>query len=103
MPVILPHQLIQYLHDEGINDIDERGARDYWQHCVQHTEWAATHPCTTSAEPCLPIPTFAYGDDVKFNNNEKLTCMYLGMLLSAKRDSMRTHFPMFVIREVHMH
>ena len=98
-PVILPHHLIHYLHKEGISDIDEAASRHYWQHIQKFTEWGAGHPC--SADPSdLVIGTFVYGDDIKFNNNEKLTAVDLGYVLAEKKvDSMKTHHPLFVVRE----
>ncbi|CAE7855220.1 unnamed protein product, partial [Symbiodinium necroappetens] len=73
--------------------------RQYWTHMAKHTEWAASHPC--SQYPETSIPTFLYGDDVKYNRQEKLTCIYLGFILADKKGlAMRTHFPIFIVRVV---
>ena len=98
MPVILPHHLLQYLHGIDADQIDMDAARDYWSHVQKHTDWGRVHPCP-AGQPCNPL--FVYGDDVKFNNNEKLTCVCMGYILSEKKGlSLRTHFPLFVIRQV---
>ncbi|CAE7338863.1 unnamed protein product [Symbiodinium sp. CCMP2592] len=79
--------------------IQREANREYWAHMVKHTDWAASHPC--SQYPETSIPTFLYGDDVKFNRQEKLTCTYLGFILADKKGlAMRTHFPIFIVRVV---
>ena len=100
LPVVLPHHLLQYLHEKGMSAdaLDREANREYWAHMVEHTEWAASHPC--SQYPETSIPTFLYGDDVKYNRQEKLTCTYLGFILADKKGlAMRTHFPIFIVRE----
>ena len=78
--------------------LDREANRQYWTHMVKHSEWAASHPC--SQYPETSIPMFLYGDDVKFNRQEKLTCVYLGFILADKKGlAMRTHFPIFIVRE----
>ncbi|CAE7244961.1 unnamed protein product [Symbiodinium microadriaticum] len=79
--------------------IQREANRQYWTHMVKHSEWAASHPC--SQYPETSIPMFLYGDDVKFNRQEKLTCVYLGFILADKKGlAMRTHFPIFIVRVV---
>lgn len=78
--------------------LDREANRQYWAHMVKQTEWAASHPC--SQYPETSIPTFLYGDDVKYNRQEKLTCVYLGFILADKKGlAMRTHFPILIVRE----
>ena len=101
MPVVLPHHLLSYMHSEGMQEIDEWACRKLWEHLVKFTAWASTHPCNTDTlDAQLPVGIFLYGDDIKHSNNEKLTVMYLGYTLAEKKmDSMKSHFPLFVIRE----
>ena len=76
LPIVLPHQLIQFLSangmlDDELNAVDE--IREYWRHVAQYTEWGPGHPSANLQSTSLP--TFMYGDDVKFSNEEKLTCV----------------------------
>ena len=100
LPVVLPHHLVQYLSANGMLD-DELSAADelrqYWRHVMQYTDWGQEHPCINA--PGRSLPTFLYGDDVKFSQQEKLTCVYWGFVLSKKTFSMDSHFPLFIIRE----
>ncbi|CAE7280797.1 unnamed protein product, partial [Symbiodinium sp. CCMP2456] len=103
MPVILPHDLLAFMHSNGMQEIDEGACRKHWEHLTKFTSWAAGHPCNTepTSSSQLPVATFLYGDDIKHSQNEKLTVMYLGYSLADKKmDSMKSHFPLFVIREV---
>ena len=72
--------------------------RTYWQHCKRYMAWAGQHPgADESLGPCVPV--WLYGDDIRHSVREKLTAMYMGHVLSKATFSMRSHFPIFVIRE----
>ena len=72
--------------------------RTYWQHCKRYMAWAGQHPgADESLGPCVPL--WLYGDDIRHSVREKLTAMYMGHVLSKATFSMRSHFPIFVIRE----
>ena len=43
---------------------------------------------------------FLYGDDCKYSNQEKLTCVSCGFVLDERSSSMKTHLPLFIVREV---
>ena len=46
------------------------------------------------------MPLFLYGDDTKYNQNDKLTVLTLGAVLDERTHSLLTHWPLCVVREV---
>ena len=72
--------------------------REYWDHVRRHCSWAANFEATPEH-----IPAFLYGDDTKYNQQEKLCVLTLGWVLAGRSDSMLVHHPLCVIRDVPWH
>ncbi|CAE7556716.1 Kcnh2 [Symbiodinium sp. CCMP2592] len=65
----------------------------YWSHMREHSEWGRDHPGSNRHHPL-----FLYGDDAQFSQQEKLTVVYCGFCLDARKNSMCVHLPLFIIR-----
>ena len=76
-------------------------AAAYWSHAERYMQWAPHHPVIQNGSRDV-YPLFLYGDDTRYTKNtgEKLTCICLGVLTDERRNSMLTHYPLCVIREV---
>ena len=101
LPVILPHHLMKHMwtHEQiPSHAVDPKALKEYWEHMECFSEWAFKHPACGGRER-EHWPLWIYGDDVKFSNTEKLTVVMLGMVLDETKSSMKTHHPLFIIRE----
>ena len=90
---MLPQDLLRYLADEEL--LPEMDTREYWSHVRRHCSWASEHEASPDH-----IPAFLYGDDTKFNEQEKLCVLTLGWVLDPRKNSMLVHHPLCVLREV---
>ena len=100
--MVLPHRLIPHLLTHKLVVPDFAAIREYWNHMFTHAEWGPGHPLAEQGEKCKHLPIYLYADDVKWTNEEKLTQVSLGMVLDERKHSMRTHFPLWILREVHV-
>ena len=79
---------------------DPAELRRYWMHMFEHAEWGPDHPLREQGGDCKHLPLFLYADDVKWTSSEKLTQVSLGMVLDTRTNSMATHWPLLIVREV---
>ena len=71
--------------------LSERAA--YWQHMEKYTSWAGS-----GQERFLPV--FLYGDDARYNKQNKLTVVYMGIVTDEEGcNSMMMYFPLFLVNE----
>ena len=69
-------------------------------HCF--ATWGAQHATASMSDEELARvhPMFLYGDDCKYSHQEKLTCVSCAFVLDERSSSMKTHLPVFIVREV---
>lgn len=102
-PVVLPHELVPWLHRNGAwpHDISESDLRDYWGNCKkQQLPWS---DAATDLEGSMH-PFFIWGDDCQYNESyEKLIVICMGHTLDRRTFSLESCWPIIVIREVSSH
>ena len=98
-PLVLPHQLIGYLCQNGHLEVSmDHDA--YWKHMYDHASWGRTHPALQAGpENCHHLAAFLYGDDARYSKQEKLIVISLGLVLDPRKNSMLSYWPLVVIRE----
>ena len=93
LPVVLPHELLAHLSAHG-HLAELESSEVYWRHFQnQGVTWARDQ------EDLSVVPLFLYGDDTRYNKQDKATVIYLGAVLDERSSSMRTHWPLCVVRE----
>ena len=95
LPIILPHVLFSHLSRHGL--LPKLPTATYWQHMKQHASWGQGPHYDTDPDV---VPCFLYGDDTKYNQQDKLSVIMVGMVLDPRRSSMITHYPLGVVKEV---
>ena len=95
LPIILPHVLFGHLSRHGL--LPRLPTAEYWEHMKQHASWGQGPHRDTDPDV---VPCFLYGDDTKYNQQEKLSVIMVGMVLDPRRSSMMTHYPLGVLKEV---
>ena len=91
---MLPHELVSHLAKSGhFLDLGPDKSQAYWKHFQSvNASW--------SMGELDSMPLFLYGDDTKYNQNDKLTVLTLGAVLDERTHSLLTHWPLCVVREV---
>ena len=94
MPVLLPHELIPWLVDNGVFLVDqeaERANAEFWQHCER--VGMPTHNATHAH-----APLYLWGDDAEFteHHQDKLVVISMGRLVETRRHALRYCWPLCV-------
>ena len=94
MPIVLPHDILNALHQEGrLTSLNPPAAlRNFWDHFHAQTSSEIAWP------PMAPpdgLPLGLHGDDARYlDNGAKINVLSLNLMLDAVQD----RFPMVVIR-----
>ena len=96
LPVLLPHDIINYLFTEVGLDIPSEAVRQFW-HVVRdlgREPWAVASPASTDH-----IPLAIYGDSCQVKGGEKLMGIFLSLPLWRPKSTRCSRFLMVAIEE----
>ena len=98
MPMVLPHNLLQYLHAKHGQLASELELNTFWNHFRQCTEDSIRWPHNfENQDGSNCIPCGLHGDDLRYTDTgQKLRCVSFNFLLDENQE----RYPLFVIRMV---
>lgn len=96
--MVLPHNLLQCLHDKYEQLADELELKTFWDHFQQCTSESLRWPHNFAQDDgSYCIPCGLHGDDLRYTDTgQKLLCVSFNFLL----DDMQERYPLFVTRMV---
>ena len=95
LPVLLPHDVLQYLFEEVGLEISPDSIQKYWAHVREHCEWARQDGFTDSH-----IPVVLYGDTARYGqgfNQNKITGCYMSLVLWRPRSTRMSQWLLFSV------
>lgn len=97
MPVVLPHELLPWLHRQNaFPDVHGRDLASYWCHFRDKVPWGRA--AAGSEDQVHPL--YLWGDDAQYNaSNEKLLVVALGHQLDKRKNSLESVWPLFCVRD----
>ncbi|CAE7910895.1 unnamed protein product, partial [Symbiodinium necroappetens] len=99
LPVVLPHQLLPWLVENGFLPVDDDACHEvasYWSH-------ARSVGLAASGQTDAHIPLYLWGDDAQFTqtHQDKLVAVAFGRVLETCKNALRTVWPLFLYQQAY--